>query len=1007
MKRHVAWSVLFWVALTALACGGPSKKDFSVHVDGTTSAGDDWPSRPQVTEPVRATFPATARARVLQTAGGGVQLVTVVRTDQPVVYLRWIVPGGRALEWAGEAGAKPTGTSTRKWPEGTTQLVADLLTMGTKTHPDQRFADALGAMGGHLEVQVLGDATVVQGRVMSHKLGSFLALVHEALSEPMLDKGALENLRRRYKAQLQSEQGDPEAVAHRLGLQAAFGADHPYSSQGPTLASLGAIQSKHIREAWLAMARLGGSTLVAVGDLDPGATGVTVEKLFATEVGRPALFPAVVLPQAATGDTCYVVDMPDAQQTALVQVAPGPPRRARIWPTLTVANQIMGGSASSRLFTDLREKRGLTYGIYSGFDGRREAGRWAVTSQLKTEGVGEALLAIDDHILGARRDAPQPEELADARRFLAGQFGLSLASPEQVAEYLAAQALYGLAEDTWQGYADALQAVTAEQVLEATVGALPAGGRISVVAGPLKALRPGLDAACRRLVARDVAGKQTAVLLGTDDEMGSAGRPAAFDAWMSAPAGLVPLARYATDPDHKPEFRAAALVRVARGSSYEKVAPIGRNARDWSTVLAPSAAAGLQDALADTDAAVQKRAHVVLLALATTRTDGGMDLSATEARKVRERVADWAFAGVDGTKDPEEIRALAEARLDAGDVAKLGDVAGEPLEQWIAADVRRLEAARALHRAGTPEARAFLVKGYRRLFQRKVMPTQDDLDILGTLPGIDAMVLLLDLHAVIEVSESPAEVRQTAAVIKTIRQLAGSLAHTRPTKGDGSSELAAQFDKVEPHLENMLALRNADDRWFAADLVIQYRGVPGLRRVLAGLSTDKHYRQERFRSVDPKRMVALLARDRIAPLGDEAESALLAGIAAPSPVGKIVAIAGLKALGTPGAIAALRTCTDETEVSAWLELNGPVTVRDLALAAVDVRKFAAEVDQLVKDGQLDRDLADEYKEIAYFTVDLGDRRLRAEVARLAAERRGGGGAAVPAPVPATQTGDLP
>ncbi len=1004
-KRKNMAVVLAVLGLTSgalWACSAPKKQDFAVKVD-TGPQGDDWPVRPEVKGRVEAQFPAVQR-QTLQVGGvDALDVRLVERRDQPVVVLRWIVPGGRAAEWQsgpaaapGKKGAKTPANA--RWPEGTSQLMADLLTMGTKHHPGQSYAAALGELGAHLEVQVLSDATVVSARVMSHKVAPLLALLHETLTEPSLEPAALDNLKRRYRSELQNEAGDAEATAHRLGLRLTYGPDHPYGSAGATLESIDKIQLPHVRAAWQRLTQLGGSTLVAVGDTDMASLVAQLQGPFAAELSKRAVYAPVPLPQAITGDTCWVVDLPEGQQTALVQVSASPSRRAKIWPVLSVANQILGGSASSRLFADLREKRGLTYGIYSGFDGRRDAGRWAVTSQVRSDAAGEALLAIDEHVLRARREPPQAGELADATRYLAGQFALALAAPDQVAEFLAAEALYGLDRDVWHNYADTIQNVTGDQVVEATVSAIAAGGRASVLVGPLAQMRPGIDAACRRIVQQNVQGQQVAVLLGSDAEMSDGGRVRAFAAWAKAAPGLVAAARFALDVQRNLDFRAQALAAAARGPAFAQVAAAGRQSSDWKAALATALAAKLLASLVDSDAEVQHHAHAVLMALAVTQTGGDRDLNGPASEQVLAAVAQWAFSGVDSGKTADEIRALAEGRLDPGDVAHLGAAAPDALEQWLAADVRRLEAAQALHAAGTVEAQKALVRGYRRFFGHGGVPNAQDLAILRSQPGIDALVLLLDVHAAHERSDDPARKATTAAAMVTLRQLAETLA--APDK-DGKSILQEQFSKVEGHFENLLAMRNADDRWYAAEKLITYRGVPGLRRVLSDLAVDDHYRQPAFRTLDPKRAMALLARDFIAPLGGDAESALLAGLAARNPVGKVVAVAGLKALGSHGARSALQTCTDDTDAAPYVELAPPVTVRDLAVAAADVLKFMAEVDAMVEKGQMGPESAKQYKEIAYFTVDLTDRRLRAEV-----QRQLTAPAAGPAK-PATATDDLP
>ena len=941
---------------------------------------DNWPPRPQVSGQVQAHFPNPTLVPIRKTAAGaGVTAVVVERHELPLVHLRWVIPGGRMLAW--------TGTANR-WPTGTLNFAQDVAMMGTKAHPGTAFAAAVADLGASLSAHALGDAVVVEAQVLSHQFTKLMPLLRELVLEPAFDKADIETTRRKLAAQLQAEAGDPEAISARLALDLAFSPNHPYAADTPTAQSLPLIQRKQLLEAWTAATRLGGSTVAVVGDIEPAALAQAIEREFGAAIETIPWVPTVVLPQPATIDTCHVVAVDGAVQIAMHQVVPGPPRRTKQWPALIVANQILGGSASSRLFNELREKRGYTYGIYSGFDARRTAGRWSLQGNVRNAVLGDALTAIDDVLQGARRQGPTDRELDEAKRYLSGQFALALASGDSLVEYLAAVPLYGLAADEFLNYNQALQAVSADQVLEATLASIPAVGRVTVLVGDYASTRPGLDAACRQIIEHDTTGHVLRVLLGTDMEMGDTGRSEAFAAWQKAPAGLVAAARYVAQAERSPQFRADILALIARGPAADKVLTMGRASADWQASLAPALASRLLAALRDPELAVQKRAHALVLAMAnSTGADSKRpDTNAEESKALRDAVATWAFADVDGTKTPDQVLALAEARLDEGDLILLGDSCGEVLEHWLANNVRRHEAADALLRFKNAANTRALVRGYRRFYQYGVPPVQADLDALGHVQGVESLALLLDVHAMQQGLDMPHALTRTAGLMKTARDLLKQLAGQNAADGGEGTELSARFDRVESHMENLLVMRNADDRWLAAGLLTRYRGVSGLRRVLAGLKDDGNYRTPRWRTVDPKRMVALLARDDIAPLGADAEPALMAALSATKPIGKVVAVIGLKALNSAGALAALRTSTDETDVSAYLELPTAFTVRDLALASVDVMRMARDVDKQVAAGKMSKESAAIYRDVSFFITELADKRLREEVHRQVLER---------------------
>ena len=994
-RARVQLASLAGLALWVAACSGAQTQG-SGGAAGGFGADGGGEARPEVADAVRSTFGQPAQLRLHGKPGSlGVSLQVVERHEAPAVFLRWVLPGGRSLEFAGAKGMR--------WPEGTLQLAAELLTKGTRSHPDATFAAALAGCGGRIEVVALPDALLIEGHVLSHQLLPYLRLLREALTEASLDPRAVDNLKARHVADLRNDEGQAQAVAAKTANRLVYGPGHAYGSPGLTLESIGQIKRPQLVDAARVALTLGGSTLVVVGDVAAAQLGATIEAVFGTALDASLPASSVATPLAAEGAACHVIDLKETVQTAIVSANPAPARHSLDWPGLEVTNQILGGSASSRLFSELREKRGLTYGIFSTFIGRRRSGQWLLETSVRTEAATQALQAIDDQLDLLRRKAPSGAELETARRYLAGQFALSMAQGSHVADLVASLTLYDLPSDTYEHHLDDIQGISAERVQQLAQDWIGSGARTTVLAGQLSVMRPALDAMCPRLVERDPRGKTLRTLLGTDAEMNDATRALAFSLWPASPEGLIALERFVAEADRSAHFRAQALATLAQSDAGNQTLVVGRKAADWPAV-ADALAPLLVKALRNADIKLAAKARAVLLSMANdVGSDAKLiDLAEVGATILKGAVADWAFDGLNAASAPEKVREQVEARLAQGDAARLGPGAADGLEQWIAADERRHEAARALVQFGTPEAATALIRGYRRLYGRGVLPDADDLEILTGDPrtSLPTLVLQLDMHAMLERSDEPATAQATALVMAKIRDTFEKLEQSR-VLDETRPDLEVLFDKLEGHVENLLLLRNADDRWFAARLLVRYRGVDGVRRVLAGLAVDDHYRSAAHHSIDPKRAIGELALEDIAPLGAAAvQPLMLAALAAENPLGKIIAVTVLKALGDASSLAALRTHSDDLDVASYLDLAGSVTVRDLAVAAVDVRKYMAEVDAAVAAATLSKASGMAYKELAFFTYDLTDRRLRAEVARLAAAGHLEAAAAPDAPAPA-------
>ena len=379
-------------------------------------------------------------------------------------------------------------------------------------------------------------------------------------------------------------------------------------------------------------------------------------------------------------------------------------------------------------------------------------------------------------------------------------------------------------------------------------------------------------------------------------------------------------------------------------------------------------------------------AKTVLLDLLAPAT-GATPLAADAVTAADKALAAWAFAGVTPDSASAAVQDVMTRRLLAADLARMGPAAIPGLEALIATDVWRTTAAKALVDSGEGAAGTALVRAYRRsLVERRALANDEDLALLSKLPTQATALLLLDAHAVHQAREDAKVRASVAATMATLRGVIDEMAATPSREPRDRKTARSVLDRDLPLLlravERVLAFRNADDRWWAAGLIIRHMGIRGLRLALDGLANDSGYAAPGWHEIDPKRSIGDLCREDIAPLGtDSVRTAMLARLHRPHPIGKAVAVTCLKALGDPGSIDALKTTNDETDVGAALGLVGVVTISQLARSAVAVRAYMAEVDAAVAAGTLDRRRGALHKDVAYYTFDKAGEQLRVEVAR--------------------------
>jgi zinc protease len=179
-----------------------------------------------------------------------------------------------------------------------------------------------------------------------------------------------------------------------------------------------------------------------------------------------ATAPDAKLPSLSPPDKArvFIIDRPGSVQTTLRVGALGIERRSDDYFAMVVMNHILGGGPASRLFTNLREDKGYTYGVSSSFTGSTFPGIVVTATDVRTE-VTEG--AMRELMLELKRMAEEPvpeQELENARRALVGRFALSLDSPPALLSNLATQKIYGFPDDYWDTYPRHIGAVTAKDI---------------------------------------------------------------------------------------------------------------------------------------------------------------------------------------------------------------------------------------------------------------------------------------------------------------------------------------------------------------------------------------------------------------------------------------------------------------------------------------------------------------------------------------------------------------
>ncbi len=396
-----------------------------------------------------AALPARAEVNIQSvTSPGGITAWLVQEPSIPFVALEIRFRGGASLDDPQKRGA--------------INLMTGLLEEGAGDMDARAFSRAQEELATSFGFDVGRDALSISARFLTENREASIALLRAALQEPRFDPEAIERVRGQVLSIIQSNQKDPDDIANDTFGKIAYG-DHPYAHPvNGTIESVTALTRDDLVAAHKAVLALDRIYIGAVGDITPEALGRLIDYLL---VGLPATGAAmppraeVTIPPGIT-----VVDFPTPQSVALF----GQPGIAQDDPDFFAAlilNQVLGGgSFESRLMKEVREKRGLTYGVYSYLAARDLAEVYMGSVSSGNDSIAEAIEVIRDEWTKAAEQGVTQQELDDAKTYVTGAYPLRFDGNGPIANILVGMQMLGLPIDYIPTRNDKVEAVTLADV---------------------------------------------------------------------------------------------------------------------------------------------------------------------------------------------------------------------------------------------------------------------------------------------------------------------------------------------------------------------------------------------------------------------------------------------------------------------------------------------------------------------------------------------------------------
>lgn len=382
---------------------------------------------------------------------------------------------------------------------GLAELTAELMNRGAGERDALALAEAVDAVGASLGVSAGWDSMSVSVGGLSRDLPFLLEVLADVALAPRFDPAEVEKARSEQLAGLEAANDNPSQLARRHAKAALYPGHRyglPVSGIPETVASLdgAAVRGLHAK-----FFQPGNAILSVSGDIDPEAFLAALGAAFAdwSPVDAGAASGSTPIPPATTPGKRRIViaDKPDLNQARIILGHEGIERSDPRRVTASLLNATLGGSGfSSRLMRKLRSEEGLTYGVRSGFGMRSRPGPFSISTFTRvpeTRRAVDMLLAELEAIRGGR---PQTEdELAKAKSYLVGQFGLGLETSAAVVDSLVALDVYGLPADSLDTYRARVSAITLEQTRRVADELLHPGRIAIVLLGPAEVLVPQFE----------------------------------------------------------------------------------------------------------------------------------------------------------------------------------------------------------------------------------------------------------------------------------------------------------------------------------------------------------------------------------------------------------------------------------------------------------------------------------------------------------------------------------
>ncbi|MBA2379863.1 MAG: insulinase family protein [Blastocatellia bacterium] len=383
------------------------------------------------------------------TLPNGLRVVMLADDRVPLVSYRLVFMAGDANDPADHLGV--------------TSAMTALITEGTEKYSSRELSEKIERLGASLSASSSDDFTFVAASALSMYNDDMMQLLEEVVFKPTFPENELDLYRRNTIEHLKYQRSQPNFLVSEQMNRVLYG-EHPYSVSAPTPDDIRKLTRDQLEAIRIKIFLPNNAILFVVGDVRNDEMMLQIEERFGDwEAGERHVL-GYPEPPERSERTLTIVDRPGSAQA---NIALGDVLVKRNHPDyfpLLVMNQVLGAGASSRIFMNLREEKGYTYGAYSRLDMKREAGSLEATAEVRTAVTGESLKELFYELERIRSEEILEGEMDDAKNFLTGVFPIRAETQEGLAGLIVSREIYDLPHDYLETYREKISNVTAADV---------------------------------------------------------------------------------------------------------------------------------------------------------------------------------------------------------------------------------------------------------------------------------------------------------------------------------------------------------------------------------------------------------------------------------------------------------------------------------------------------------------------------------------------------------------